>query len=633
MYHTKRIGVFISHIFGSYQRQVCQGIIDKAFEYGYTSEIFTSMDGENLGSYGIGEESILHIPNYGNLDGMIFASETYLSSDLHDKILENLQTACDCPIIEIAINNRDFPAVSLENNSTTKSLTKHLITEHSYSRICYLGCSQETFFSDSRETYYREAMQEYGLTVGTYDVYPAEYTLDSVSAALSHFEKSGKPDAVVCYNDRMALLFMVAAFSSGYRIPEEIAITGCDDTTDGYNAQPVLTTVSFPVYQLGTTAVEQLIHLIDGEKIPEVTTVKASAIIRNSCGCNRCTNPNPAFFRHKLTDRIMALENSILGSMSMSAAFQHINDIDDGADLLEKYIDQIEHCREFYLCLFADYDSVSNHILEITENEEESVSSDTILLKLAIRNGKRLPECSFKKHALLPEHILKDSESAYIYTPLFFEDKAFGYVALAYEQNRIEYHFQLVQWLLNINQMLQSIREAKRTGLLVNRLEDIYMKDTLTGLYNAHGYRHHEPELLKHAIKNRERISCFVFDLDDLKKINDQFGHDEGDFALSVIGHALENSAKPEDILSRFSGDEFYLLARNCGESEAEKLISDIYKYLENYNRLSSKSYRIAVSGGYAAALAEGNFNSDSVKELFTQADRSMYLEKKKRKK
>ncbi|WP_099469241.1 GGDEF domain-containing protein [Konateibacter massiliensis] len=631
MYHTKRIGVFISHIFGSYQRQVCQGIIDKAFEYGYTAEIFTSMDGENLGFYGIGEESILHIPNYDNLDGMVFASETYLSLDLRAKILENLQTACDCPIVEIAVNNLYFPTISLENNSTTRDLTSHLITEHGYSRICYLGCASEAFFSDAREGYYREAMKGHGLNVGTYDIYPAEYTLDSVSAALSHFKKNGKPDAVVCYNDRLALLFMVAAFASGYRIPEEIAITGCDDTTDGYNAQPVLTTVSFPVYQLGTTAVEQLIHLIDGQKIPAVTTVKASAIIRNSCGCNQCTNPNPAFFQHTLTNRITVLENSILGSMSMSAAFQHINDIDDGADLLATYIGQIDHCREFYLCLFADYDSVSNHILEITENEEESVSSNTILLKLAIRDGKRLPECSFKKHALLPEHILKNSESAYIYTPLFFEDKAFGYVALAYEQNRIDYHFQLVQWLLNINQMLQSICEAKRTGLLVNRLEDIYMKDMLTGLYNAHGYKHREPELLAQAAAGCEWVSCFIFDLDELKKINDQFGHEEGDFALSVVGQALENSAKSEDILARFGDDEFYLLARNCTETDAEKLVGDIYKYLQNYNRLSSKNYRIFVSSGYATRLAESGFDSNSVKELFAQANQNMKLEKKRK--
>lgn len=64
MYHNKKIGVFISHIMGFYQKNVCQGIIDKALEYGYTAEIFASMDGENLGDYSLGEESILTLPNF-----------------------------------------------------------------------------------------------------------------------------------------------------------------------------------------------------------------------------------------------------------------------------------------------------------------------------------------------------------------------------------------------------------------------------------------------------------------------------------------------------------------------------------------------------------------------------------------
>lgn len=148
--------------------------------------------------------------------------------------------------------------------------------------------------------------------------------------------------------------------------------------------------------------------------------------------------------------------------MSMSAAFQGVTHIDDCVDLLEKYIHEIDHCKEFYLCLYADWDSISSHILEITETEEDlPLNSDTIFLKLAIKDGKRLPECSFKKNTLLPEYLYKGSNNAYVYTPLFFEEKEFGYIALAYEKNRLDYHFRLVHWLMNINQMLQSILRSK----------------------------------------------------------------------------------------------------------------------------------------------------------------------------
>lgn len=135
---------------GFYQKNVCQGIIDKALEYGYTAEIFASMDGENLGDYSLGEESILTLPNFDDLSGVIFASETYPNEQLKDQIYSLLKEKCHCPIIEIAVYKQQFPSVSLENNHPFFDITEHLITEHHYKNICYFGCADESFFSDAR---------------------------------------------------------------------------------------------------------------------------------------------------------------------------------------------------------------------------------------------------------------------------------------------------------------------------------------------------------------------------------------------------------------------------------------------------------------------------------------------------
>lgn len=71
MYQAKKIGIFISHIFGEFQRSLCQGIIDKAAEFGYIVEIFSSTDGEDVGSYSLGESSILRIPNYDEFSSVL----------------------------------------------------------------------------------------------------------------------------------------------------------------------------------------------------------------------------------------------------------------------------------------------------------------------------------------------------------------------------------------------------------------------------------------------------------------------------------------------------------------------------------------------------------------------------------
>lgn len=629
MYHAKKIGVFISHIFGAYQQGVCQGIIDRALEYGYTAEIFTSLDGENLGSYALGEESILHIPNYDSFDGIIFASDTYISQELRSKIANRLKTL-PCPIVEIAVKDAHFPAVSLENNTMTGDLTSHFLAEHHAARVCFLGSVTESYVSDLRETYYREALKKHDKTPGENDIYHCRYEDKDVKDALAFFCRTGTPEAVVCYNDRLALLFLSAALAAGYRVPEDIAITGCDDTPDGRNISPMLTTVSFPVYELGARAIEDLLAFVRGGSPAPSPLPTAKPLIHNSCGCSHFENENAIFLTQGLSARITSLENSILGSMNMSSSLQHVTDLDAGMELLTEFLPQLEHCREFYLCLYADWDSVSSHILALTNREEHASDADTILLKFAYKNGKRLPECSFLKKNLLPDYLYAGSDCAYLYVPLYFEDKKFGYIALAYDDNRIDYQFRLVQWQMNINQMLQGICEAKRTGMLVSRLEDIYMKDALTGLCNKHGYNHLEEPLLNRAISESLPLTAFMIDMDGLKSINDTYGHSEGDFAIQVLGQAIDSTAAEGDLCARFSGDEFYMLTAGLSEKDAKKRTESIAAYLDNYNRLSSKPYDISCSCGYASAIPTPGFTSEHIQDLFSLADRQMYREKEK---
>lgn len=627
MYHEKKIGVFISHIFGAYQQGVCQGIIDEASEYGYSTELFTSLDGENLATYENGEESILRIPNYDSFDGVIFASDTYISADLKQKILNRLQTL-SCPVLEIAVTNSHFPAVSLDNNSMAGDLTAHFLTGHHAARVCYLGCSEEASFSGLRESYYIEALKKAGKTPGKNDIYHCSYNLSSVTEALACFCKTGTPEAVVCYNDRLALLLLSAALSAGYRVPEDIALTGCDDTPEGRHTSPRLTTVSFPVHELGVTATRNLLSLIRGKELPPVTTLPAKPIIHNSCGCKASENSNAVFLTEALSARIAALENSIFGSIDMSSCLQHITDLDDGMELLEQFVRKIQCCQAFYLCLYSDWDSIPSHILALTNTEEAPVDTDTILMKFALKDGKRLPECSYRKKNLLPDYIYDGSDYSYIYIPLFFEKKEFGYIALSYKDNQIDHHFQLIQWQININHMLQNIREAKRTGILVTHLEDIYMKDSLTGLYNKHGYNHLEEQLLNRAVSENLSLTAFMIDMDNLKKINDTYGHSEGDFAIQVMGQALESTSEEGDLCARFSGDEFYMLTVGLSEKEAKLRAESIASYLDNYNRLSDKKYQISCSCGYATAQPSATLTPEYVQALFAEADRNMYAEK-----
>lgn len=634
MYQKKKLALFISHIYGEYQKGLCQGFIQQATDYGYPTEIYATNDGENLGDYGLGEDSILQIPKFSNFDGVVFAASTYSDPAVKEKIAAHLKEITDCPIVEITDTPSDFPAISLENNVTAGELTEHLITVHHCRRICYLGCLAERYYSDGRQNYWMEKMQKYSLPISEHDIYLCDDTEEDFERALAFFTRDGseKPDAIVCYNDRVAIGFWTCALRKGYRIPQDFAITGCDCSSAGQHTDPPLTTVTFPLLEVGQTAVNLLVQHAP-EDIPKQTWVRAKPVYAGSCGCHSCNDAPALIYQQQLASQIADAENSMFISMQMSAEFSHITDIDRGMDVLEKYVRMIPNCQEFYLCLYSDWNSLPSHIHEITNfREADPIDEDPniILLKLAIKDGKRLPECSFSRVSLLPTFLQKASDSVYLVAPLFFETRAFGYIVMSFSGSHPGYDFRVLQWFTSITQLLQNIHESTHTRVLTRHLEEIYMKDMLTGLYNQHGFQHYQKQLLESA-KEGDYISAMLFDLDNLKMINDTHGHKEGDFALKVVGQALDKTSTVKDVCARFSGDEFYVLTRSQNPDYARDFIAGVATYLKNFNKLSPRSYAVDCSGGYAVIPYKNTLESDDLTDLFSRADESMYETKKRK--
>lgn len=635
MYHNKRIGIFISHIFGSFQKQLCQGIIDTIQEYGYNADIFTSMDGENISCYATGENSILKIPHFDEYSGIVFASDTYLSDDLKFSILHTLQEKCTCPVIEVNQKNSIYPAIFLDNNTPAYELTCHLITTHHLNHICYLGNSCEQSFSMKRQEAFIKALQQHNLPIFNHSIYACGYSASEISTALDFFLTSEeKPEAIICYNDRMALTLMEILSERGIRVPQDIAITGFDNLETGAHTVPALTTVTFPIYELGCETAKQLLLAMEQTVIPEITTVTASAIFKNSCGCHTASSDSPLTFQQSREKYIQELESSMIHDLNMSSSLNGITDIDQGMDLLENFISHL-HCRELYLCLYPNWNIAPDCISETADAiDSEAEHPDSMLLKFAYRDGKRLQECTFRQKHILPEYILENSPYSYIYTPLFFGNHAFGYLAFSFTNNKIHYPFSYISWIMNINNMLQNVCSIKHMELLSQKLEEVYLHDDLTNLYNRKGFHEKASALFLHAQNTSSSITFFIFDIDDLKYINDNFGHLEGDFSIQVLGQALTHAMEEHTLCGRVGGDEFYLLAENTTEESSQQLVEHVEKYLANYNKIHANPYSISASSGFARYdFYTSSSEKVTLNSLITLADQHMYEMKKQRKK
>lgn len=626
MYPTKKICVFISHIYGEYQLNLCAGAARKAAEYGYTIDFFASNDGENLGDYGIGEHSILQIVRPDNYAGVIVASGTYLLPSLEKDIKHLLKTQFTCPIIDINQRPSEYPRVIFDNHKPVCDVVLHLGNVHHYKDIFYLGCEVEPDFNSHRQNAYALGMEELSLSVEN-RIFSCTYSKDSISDALNRmFAATDKPDAIVCYNDRIALEVISLLKARGLSVPNDIAITGCDTLEFGQKMSPVLTSVNFRTDTLGEKAVEQLARLFHGEEIEKEVTVYATPSYGTSCGCPDLHPVSDFVYSQELNAKVDSLEKNVISDMYMSANLQGVVDIDQGMNLIAEFAKTLTNCRELYLCLYEGWDSISSHIREITLTDEEEYDSDTVLLKLAIKDGKRLPECTFSKQKMLPDYLYDSGSTSYIYAPLFFGEKNFGYMALSYKDGKANYPFHFISWLLQLNCMLNAICEKKHLGLLVERLEDIYTKDELTGLLNRQGFKITYQPVLEKAIAEKQPVLAVMYDLDGLKQINDTFGHAEGDFAIQVVAHALESSIENGDICSRVGGDEFQIFGVGHTQESATQLVEKVQKYLDNYNNLHTKDYLIKASCGFTIKMPT---TVSDISDMFEAADQEMYVDKR----
>ena len=144
--------------------------------------------------------------------------------------------------------------------------------------------------------------------------------------------------------------------------------------------------------------------------------------------------------------------------------------------------------------------------------------------------------------------------------------------------------------------------------------------DRLTGLFNRFYL-----DRLKEQLSGKKAVTVMMLDMNGFKKINDTFGHSEGDNVLVTVGQILKKSVGNKGVAIRYAGDEFVILV-NSEKEEAGKNVEElIYRNLDDYNRNSRNFYKLSVSIGRGIF----NFSYNSLDYVLHMVDEQMYTNKK----
>ena len=177
--------------------------------------------------------------------------------------------------------------------------------------------------------------------------------------------------------------------------------------------------------------------------------------------------------------------------------------------------------------------------------------------------------------------------------------------------------------------VLTDITERKR---MEGEIRALSLTDALTNLYNRRGFMHLGEQQVRIAARLNKRIFILYYDVDDLKHINDTFGHKEGDRVLADLANILRKSFRDSDVVARMGGDEFVVMAMEAARVNADVFTKRLQDKLDLYNSQPD------VRGRYTLTLSTGLSIYDPelpspVEDLVSRADALMYEQKRGKKK
>lgn len=215
--------------------------------------------------------------------------------------------------------------------------------------------------------------------------------------------------------------------------------------------------------------------------------------------------------------------------------------------------------------------------------------------------------------------VTNERKIAYFDVPIRFADKLGGLIILAHNasekiDSQEEDFFKVV------------VKQAfiiMENSWLYNKVKSLAVTDSLTGIYN-HGFLY---ECLCKEYARAERyklpLSFLMLDMDYFKKVNDSYGHPQGDTVLCKISHILRNNIRVCDTIGRYGGEEFSIILPESKLEDSVNLAERIRKEVEQYNFGEvNKVIRCTISIGVSSYPDPGVKN---LEDLINKADRALY--------
>ena len=622
----KKICIFMNEIVQNFQQEFGKFFSFLANREGIDVFIYTSYGsyscpyGRNLLSE-IGKKNIIYLPDFSVFDAIVALPNSFDINGMDTELFDLIRKKATCPVFCLQSGPSDFKTITIDNKNTIKELTEHFIKVHGFKKIYYMSGPFSSKDSPDRLAGYKEAMEEAGLEVLPNYIYEGNYWINRGKKAMDHFLAGTDeyPEAIICANDYMALSICDELKERGKSVPEDVAVTGVDGIVEGADYTPSLTTVVVEPEKYALKLLDLIKYEWNNVEVPNITSIPEKIIYRASCGCGE----QVAVSHAKAIKRLGITEVLLREAGRITADYQNDYDLDNALSVADFYFHTLE-CDKGYVCLCNEDES---HMSRVERNK---VFPGRMILKqeMHIDREKKadILNIEFDRRDILPSEVL-DTEFAYTYIlyPLHFKSREYGYLVLvpSLDQWANSLTCTYINTLSNAiensfyDKQFKSLSEAKKMS----------QTDPLTGLNNRRGFEEGLAKILSDDTGDR-KIFIVSIDMDELKQINDMYGHAEGDFAITTLAGALSSSLNEDEICARFGGDEFMAVLVSESDQRKTEFETGFRARLEEETEKMDKPFKLGASIGIAE-LKDGNTSQIII--CMQNADRLMYDDKRRR--
>ncbi len=628
----RNIAVLMGLINMENQKEIMDGMIDAIRETQDNIYIFTNNSRRQNNKESIqGAFHIMELPDFECFDGAIVVLDTITYLPTASFVLDKLRKS-NIPFITLNKQVEGHACLQSCSFEAQYKVVEHMIKAHGCKEFIYVRGPKEYAEADVRYEAFKKALEDYNLPLREENVYPGMFTLESgIKAGAKVHENGLNADAIICANDNMAVGVLEYFKMVGVRVPEDIKITGFDNSETGTYSNPAITSIDKNPHELGYRSLHEILAILDGKE-PEDVKIPVEVSCRNTCGCGDTYELDVERLKYKYvqldiyTNHLAELINKNLGE------FSGLESPEEVVPIVEEAIHRIG-LKNFYLCL-CDREKVfalpegnmggNFDLMQINSDYTERIE-----IPLAYENGKITSYKSFPKGQVLPDELLRKENGGtyYVVTPIYFQNCCYGYAVSGNDKLALK-NTLYYSWLANIGVAYENIRKRMLLQDAVVRLNNVWSYDMLTQLYNRAGFYYEAKTILELLKMQDSKIFVLFSDADGLKKVNDTLGHDAGDLLIKELAACFKENLTNDMLAMRYGGDEFVVFGAYEEEFEIEYLLTSIQASMDRRNDSGEFPFKLATSIGVT------KYNATDVRELsdvIEIADANMYEQKRKK--